>query len=245
MKLIAKYIPYAAVIISLFAGYLTFQRVNPDAFLKKEGPPVTMDQISENAAKSYAGKTAGPDIPRLVRIGDFDAMAGAQYATAEPSKVIATGIYSLKPWVDPYEVTKGKTSGGRLYSTGRRAPDATDNPLTAPDAYQEYYLIQLPDDTYILAQFSDSYRRAIERGEKVILPIGEKKANSSRAVSYLKKACEPYGASPDSSLYMIDDTWYQDHDFSMFMIKFAAAAVVFFVLAVGLMVVAKKAFKRK
>lgn len=245
MKLITKVIPYAAVIISLFAGYLTFQRVNPDAFLKKEGPPVTMEQISENSAKNYTGKTAGSDIPRITGIGDFDTMDSAQYATAEPSKIIATGIYSLRPWVDPYEVTKGKTSSGRLYSTGRRAPDATDTPLTAPDAYQEYYLIQLPDGTYILAQFSDSYRRAIERGEKVILPIGEKKANSSSAVSYLTKACEPYGASAASCLYMIDDAWYQEHDFSMFMIKFMAAAVVFFVLAVGLMVAAEKVFKRK
>lgn len=38
-------------------------------------------------------------------------------------------------------ISTGKTFGGRLYSTGRKAPAATDNPMTAPDAYQEFNVI--------------------------------------------------------------------------------------------------------
>lgn len=234
MTLIKKAIPYILVIISLLAAFLVFQRVNPEWLFKQDGPPVTLTQISKNIAAHYAGQTAGADIPRLTGSQEFDTILDTQYVTAEPSKVIATGIYGLKPWVDSH----ARTTGGSWRHTRKTPlPEVTSIYMESPGDYLEYYLIQLPDGTYIPAQFSDTYRRDIDRGKKITLPIGVKKGNGNLTKSYLGKICEQYDASPASTLYMVDDTWYQEHDFTFFLIKLGVAAVVFFVAAILLFLV--------
>lgn len=240
MTLIKKAIPYVLVIISLLVAFLVFQRVNPEWLFKQDGPPVTMTQISEKPAERYAGQTAGADVPRLTGSKEFDAMTDTQYITAEPSKVIATGIYGLKPWVDPY----GASTGGSWRHTRKRPlPEATSIYMESPGDYLEFYLIQLPDGTYIPAQFSDTHRRAIDRGKEITLPIGVKKANGNLTKSELSKICEQYGASPASTLYMVNDTWYQEHDFTFFLIKLGVAVVVFFVIALLLFTVKERVKK--
>ncbi len=125
----------------------------------------------------------------------------------------------------------------RGVSTGRKAPEATDNPVQALQHYQEYYLIRLADGTYILAQFGGDYKDKIENGETATLPIGTRKTNTSAAKQYLKDICGVYGADHTYTLYMIDDEWQQEHEFTFFMIKYGAAAAVFVAVAFGLMTV--------
>lgn len=190
-------------------------------------------QIEITSQECYTGKTAGSDIPRLTGSEELEQLVGTSYVTAQTSEVISTGIYGIKPWVDPYEITKVRSSNGRMVSSGRRAPEATDNVIQAVEYYQEYYLIQLPDGTYILAQFSDTYRERIENGENVTLPIGIRKTNTEAAKKYLKDICDKYKADNTYTLYMIDDEWQEDHEFTFMVMKFGIAAVVFLVLAVG------------
>lgn len=127
-----------------------------------------------------------------------------------------------------------------MVSTGRKAPEVTDSAIQAVEYYQEYYLICLEDGTYIPAQLDDSYREKIESGKAALLPLGIKKTNTNEARQYLKEICEEYGADDTCTLYMIDDNWQEEHEFTFFLIKFTVAAVVFFVLAVGLLMLAEK-----
>lgn len=237
---IKKGIETAVIMLSLIVAFLVYRSIDPGKIIKPDSEPVTCAQIAAEPQKSYTGKTAGGDIPRLAGSSDFADIVGNTCVTAETQEIVATGIYSLNPWVDPYEITKMRNSRGRMVSTGRKAPEVTDSALQAVEYYQEYYLIRLEDGTYILAQFADSYRQKLEGKEAVTLPVGVKKTNTNAARQYLKEICEEYGADDTYTLYMIDDTWQEEHEFTFFLIKFGIAAVVFLILAVGLLIIIEK-----
>lgn len=200
------------VVFSMVIAFLVFRNLDMETFIKPDDTPVTAAQIAASPSEDYAGKTAGDDIPRLSGIEDFKDMIGKDYATVEAVEVIPTGIYGLKSWVNPYEITKRRNSRGRLVSTDQRAPDATDSIVISAEYYQEYYLVRLPDQTYILAQFSDAYRDRLAAEGSVTLPIGIKKTTSNAAREYLESICDEYGAGNIFSLYMIDDTWQKSHE---------------------------------
>lgn len=80
--------------------------------------------LRENPSVSYAGRLPEADIPRIASIEDFEAVTGNQHVTPVWAELVETGVYGLKPWVDPYSITKARSSSGHLYSTGRKAPEA-------------------------------------------------------------------------------------------------------------------------
>lgn len=239
-QILKRVIEAGIIVVSLIPAFLVFRRINPEKVIKPDNNPVTAVQIAAAPQKSYTGKVAGEDIMRISNEMEYEEAVGTVYMTVEPQAVVSTGIYSLNPWVDPYKITKMRNSGGRMVSSGRKAPEVTDSSIQAMEYYQEYYLVELPDQTYVLAQFSSTYKEKIERGEAVTLPIGVKKANSSTARGYLKEICEKYGADSTFTLYMIDDKWQEEHEFTFFIIKFAVAAVVFLALAVTLLTIVEK-----
>lgn len=138
------------VTISFILAFLTYQGIAPEKFIKSDSTHL-----------------AGEDTPRLSGREEFEALVGTDPVTVEPEEVVATGVYGLKPWVNPSKITRTAMPNGRTVNTGRRAPDATDNAITAVEHYQEFYLIRLPDQTYILAQFDRIYRAEIEKGGAV------------------------------------------------------------------------------
>lgn len=207
----------AIVIVSFILAFMVYQKIDPEKIIKPD-----------------SAQMAGEDTPRLSGRDEFEALVGTDPVTAEPEEVVATGVYGLKPWVDPYKIARTTMPNGRRVSTGRRAPDATDSAIMAVEHYQEFYLIRLPDQTYILAQFGRMYREEIERGGPITLPEGIKKTVSAEAQKYLKEICEAYGADSSCVLYMIDDEWQQRHDFLFFMIKLGIAVAVFFAVGIPL-----------
>lgn len=228
------------VVISLILAFLVFANVNPEGWIKKEGEPVSLSDIPTGDSGAYTGKTAGEDVKKLTGSKELEEITDTQYISAVPKEVIRTGIYGLKPWLDPYKITSARNGRGRMYRTGRKAAEATDNSLLAVSSYVEYNLIKLPDDSYILAQFSDTYRKAIEKGETITLPLGIRKTTGKETRTYLKDICSQYGANSDYVLYAIDDEWNEEHEFSLFMIRFGISAVVFLILSVAMMTGADK-----
>lgn len=99
-----KAVPTAAVVLSLAAAFLFFRRFNPEVFFKYEGEPVSLETIRENPSVSYAGKLPRADIPRIASIEEFESVTGSQYVTHVCEELVETGMYGLKPWVDPYSV---------------------------------------------------------------------------------------------------------------------------------------------
>ena len=94
-------------------------------------------------------------------------MGNTQWVTITTEEIVGTDVYRLKPWVDPYSLTRARTFGGRSVSTGRRALETTKEPALRAEAYQEYYLVKLPDSTYVLAQFSQVFAGKIKKEEKI------------------------------------------------------------------------------
>lgn len=231
-KTVKKVVETILVIVSLVIAFAVYQKINPEKFVKPDSTPVTMEEIAAAPQENYAGKAAGEDITRITGREEFENLTEGAYVTAEPVKIVKTGIYGIKPWVDPYEITKVRGSKGRMVSSGRRAPEVTDNVTNAAGYYQEYYLIELQDGTMIPAQFGEAYLDKIEKGKKITLPIGCRKTNSNEAREYLEDIGEKNGVDTTYTLYMIDDNWQEENHFKFVIIRFGISAVVFFVVAV-------------
>lgn len=240
MKTIFSILNYVIVIISIIAAFFVFCAVKPDKLIKPDETPVSASRLEDLNKYLHTGKTAGADIKRLSGIEDFKELHIYDCVTAEPKNVVATGVYSRNPWVLATEQRTIRRKGRAMGTRTVRNPEATDSFFVAVTNYQEYYLIQLPDNSYILAQFSETYKERIEKGERVTLPIGSLKTTSGSAREYLKEICAKYNVDNTYTLYMIDDEWYEAHDTLFFFIKFGVAVVVFFVLGVILIIGADK-----
>lgn len=83
----------------------------------------------------------------------------------------------------------------------------TKGPALRAEAYQEYYLVKLPDSTYVLAQFGGVFAGKIKKEEKITLPIGQRRTVPDKARQYLTDICREYGADTTYMLYMVDDAW--------------------------------------
>lgn len=235
-------IPTISTVFALVCAALLFLNWNPEALFRQEETPVTMNDMEQGGAEDFTGSAAGEDIPRLTGKADFSEMiSGIDYATAEPVGIVPTGVYSLKPWVSHYNTHtyKGRTTAG-----SRRAEVSTSN-LDILGDYNQYYLLELPDHTYILAQIPQTQADAIAKGESVTLPIGQKVGMTDTARSHLAAVCGEYGADTDGVFYAFDNEWQEEHHTSLLLLRFGAAALLWLVLAVGLTLAGWRIFKKE
>lgn len=224
-------IPTISVLIALVCAALLFLSWNPETLLRQEEAPITMNDIEQDGTGDFTGSVAGEDIPRLTSAGDFSEMLfEVDYVTAEPVGIVPTGVYSLKPWVSHYNTNtyKGKTS------TGSRRAEVSKSSFDIWGNYNQYYLLELSDHTYILAQIPQTEVDAIEKDKSVTLPIGQKVGMTDTARKYLAAICEEYRADMDGVFYAFDNEWQEKHHFTLLLLRFGAAALLWFVLAIGL-----------
>lgn len=230
-----------SVLIALIGAALLFFNWNPEALFKLNEPMVSMSDIEQNITTDFTGSPAGPDIPRLTGAEDFSEIIYlADYVTAEPVGIVQTGISSLSPWEDHYytQRVKGRATGRQI-----RLPEITSSGWDFPGSYQPYYLLELPDHTYIVAQIPQETAKAIEKGKSVTLPIGQKVSMTSAARNELSSICAEYGADMDGVFYAFNDKWQEEHQFILMLLRFGAAALLWFVLVAGLIWAGCKLFK--
>ena len=224
-------IPAASVLLSLVCASLLFLNWNPEALFRQEETPVTRSDIEQGGTEDFTGSAAGEDIPRLTGAADFsEILYDLDYVTAEPVGIVPTGVYSLKPWVSHYNT---HTYKGRTMTGNRRAEVSTSG-LDIWGSYNPYYLLELPDHTYILAQIPQTEAEAIARGESFTLPIGQKTGMTNAAWSRFAAVCGEYGADMDGVFYAFDNEWQEEHHTTLLLLRFGAAALLWFMLAVGL-----------
>ena len=238
----ANVVALGSVVISLIIASSFFLGWNPERLLQSQ-TPVTQSDIQRDRAKDFAGAVAGQDIPRLQSGADLARLPyRSGYATAQPLAVVSTGVHSLQPWVDPYyrQTFKGRTSTAK-----RRKPQIIQSALPVVEGYSQYYLLQLPDKSYILAQIPPNDAKAIAKGESVTLPISKKTGLTASARKALLAVCQKYNVKANGVVYAFNDQWQKDNFFLLFIIRFAAAALLFFVLALVLMKAGNTLFKVK
>ncbi|MBS5145005.1 MAG: hypothetical protein KHY89_05720 [Butyricicoccus pullicaecorum] len=234
-------IPTVSVLIALVCAALFCLNWNPEPLLKGKEQPITQSDIEQNLITDFNGFPAGEDIPRLTGAEDFSEIIYlSDYVTAEPVGIVETGISSLKPWEDHYytQRVKGRVTGRRI-----RRPEITSSGWDLLGSYQPYYLLELPDHTYIVAQIPQETAKAIERGKSVTFPIGQKVSMTNAARNELSTICEEYGADMDGVFYAVNDKWQEEYQFILFLSRFGVAALLWFVLAVGLTLAGWKLFK--
>lgn len=238
-------IPVVSVVAALFVAAVFFVSWTPDFLSLSKEPPVTQSDISKNKIRNYAGYPAGPDIPRLNGAADFAKMPySTGYATAQPTAIVPTNIYRLKPWVNPYETKTYK--GRRLSSTGQRKPAIRQSDLPFLEDYSQYYLLQLPDKSYILAQLPPADAAAAAKGTGAALPLGKKTGLTATARKYLTPICQQYNVKTNGGVfYAFNDQWEKENYFTSFLLRLAAAAVLWLALTVGFMQLGSMLFQTK
>ncbi len=234
-----KVLEFVAVIIGLIAGGFLSKNIGLESILNKEKKTVTLAITEEHLIDDIIGMPAGNDIPRIENSQTWtDTWWDVSCVTVEPTKIISTGIAVRHPWVPAYRRSR---RGGN-----RKRADVTYAVFDAFDEYSEYYLLQLPDKSYILAQIPVDYVWKIKLGQKVTLPIGKKHAANSQAVNRIRDLCEKYNVDTEEGVfYCINDQWNEEHRILSQFIRLGIAFITMLVVGTIIITIVHKIFRVK
>lgn len=235
---IAKILEYIAVIASILIGVIVSDIIPYESILKGQEESVSLTMTEHGLPEDYIGKPADDDIPRIEDAETWEDTWQTSYVTIEPIGIISTGFGTRHPWVDAY--TNASRRGG-----ARRRADVTRTMFDILDEYGEYYILQLPDESYILAQMSASDAGKIMAGNEITLPVGRKAPTHSQVLSNITSLCREYDVNTDGVFYCIDDQWNEEHSTMLLFIRIGAIAVITIVLSVILIMIIDKLFGKK
>lgn len=235
---IVKVLEFAAVIIAIVVGVLVAENLSIESMLRRNEGPVTLSMTENGLPEEYMGRPAADDIPRIEDAQTWEDTWQTSYVTVEPINIVSTGLGVRHPWVPAY------TSSSRRGGTRKRAT-VTNTALDIFGEYGEYYLIQLPDESYILAQMSKDDARKLKAGKEITLPIGRKEAVSSQILPKIEDICQEYDVNTEGVFYCINDGWNESHSTIMTLIRIGIIAAFTLILGVILITVIDKIFKVK
>ena len=242
-KKLEKYIKFAGGIVILGISLLVYQWVSPESFLAYEGQVVELKELQANPIEDYAGKPAGESIPRLTGKDEFEQLRHKGYATITTDEIIPTGIYGLISQEAYNILQKGVVRvGGRVRRKTNIVEWAKRWPLMDAQYYQEYYLVRLPDSTYILALLSPGIEKEFRTKGEITLPIGRKETIRNEVRTLFTDICSKYEVEPVYYLFMVDNAWIEEKRGILFILRFIPAAGVFFILASGWVMIMGKIF---
>ncbi len=231
-----KFLEFIAVIIALIVAVLVGRDFGIESILRGKEEPVTLAMAEDLLIADCIGMPAADDIPRIENIQTWDDTY-LNLMTIEPTAIIPTGIGVRNTWVSAYSTSRR----GRV----RSRPAVSDTAFDFFGDYGEYYIIKLPDESYILAQMPRDYALKLEAGKKVTLPIGQKISASSEALHKIEDLCEEYDVFTDGIFYCINDKWNESHSFLVMLIRFGIGALTALVLGTILIMIVDKIFKVK
>lgn len=237
-KTILKILEFAVVIAALVIAVFAAMNVGVESLLKGKEEAVTLAMTEEGFPEDYIGNPAGDDIPRIESAQMWEETWQTSFVTVEPLAIVPTGIGARHPWVSAY--TDSSRRGGP-----RKRADVTSMALDILGEYGEYYLIQLPDESYIMAQMPRDDARKLKAGGKVTLPVGRKTAAHSRVVARIEDLCREYDVDMENVFYCIDDQWNEGHSFIVQLMRLGIGAVITLVLGTVFITLLHKAFKVK
>ena len=233
---IIKFLEFAAVIAAIIVGILAAENLSIESMLRRNEESVTLSMTEKGLPEEYIGMPAADDIPRIEDAETWENTWQTSYITVKPISIVSTGVGVRHPWVSTY------TKASRRRGTRRRA-DVTSTVLDIFDEYGEYYLIQLPDKSYILAQMSKDDAGKLKAGKEITLPIGRKGAVHVQILPKIKDICQKYNANTEGVFYCINDNWNKEHSTIMTFIRIGIIAAFTVILGVILIMIIDKIFK--
>ena len=237
-KKLVKALEFLAVVVALIIGVLVGKNISLESMLKKNEQPVTLSMTEGGIPEDYIGKPAAEDIPRIEDLGTWEETWTTSYITVEPKSIVPTGIGVRYPWIPAY--SNSSRRGGP-----RKKADIINTKFDIFNEYGEYYLLQLPDDSYILGEIPMDDARKLKAGESVTLPVGRKQSADSRVVANITNICAEYDVDTEDVFYCIDEKWSEEHNFMLLLMRFGVGAVVVLVLGTILITIVDKVFKVK
>lgn len=236
-KKITKFLEFVVVIAALAVGVLVSRNLPIESLLRGKEEAVTLEMTENGLQEDYVGMPAADDIPRIEDAEGWEKTWQTSCVTVEPMEIISTGIGARHPWVDAYTRTR---RGGQRYR-----PDVSSMAFDVLDEYGEYFLIQLPDKSYILAQISTDDARALKAGKKITLPIGKKAGVYQQALRDLENICQNYDVNTDGVFYCINDKWNEEHEFIVQLLRIGSVFLTALVLGGFLITIVDKVMKQK
>lgn len=233
-----KVLEFIAVIAAILISTFVVKNISVESILKGSEAPVTLAMTETGLPKDFIGKPAGDDIPRIEDAKTWEDTWQTSYVTIEPIDIISTGIGTRHPWIDTY------TSSTRRRGSRRRA-DVTSTALDVLDEYAEYFILELPDESYILAQMSTDDARKLKTGRKITLPVGQKSPAHSQVLANISELCMEYDVNTDGVFYCIDDKWNEEHNFTVTLVHIGIIVLTTIVISVILIMLIDKVFKEK
>lgn len=233
----AKFLEYAAIIIAIIIAVITVKNLNIESMLRGKEEPVTSAMTESLLSEDIIGMPAADDIPRIEDVQEWEDTWQTSYVTIEPLSIIPTGYGTRHPWVS-------------AYSTGRRGrirnrPVVSEMAFDILDEYGEYFLVELPDGSYILAQMSADDAGKIKSGKQFALPIGHKSAANGTVLANISDLCEEYDVYTDGVFYCINDAWNESHSLTIQLIRIGAGILTTLVLGTIFITIIDKIFKVK
>lgn len=237
-KWIVKVLEFAAVIIGLAVGIFVAKTISVESILRSKEEPVTLAMTEGGLPEDFIGMPAGDDIPRIEDAQTWEDTWQTSYVTIEPIGIIPTGIGARYSWISAY--TDSSRRGGP-----RKRADVSRMSLDFLGEYGEYFLLQLPDQSYILAQMPTSDARKLKAGKAVTLPIGRKSAVHRQVLANIQELCQEYEVNTEGVFYCINDTWNSSHSMIVQLGFLGIAFGTMLVLGTILIMIIDKIFKVK
>ena len=216
-KKLAKALEFIAVVAALVCGVLVGRNIGVESILRGKEEPVTLAMTEGGLPEDYIGMPAADDIPRIEDAASWEDTWQTSYVTIEPEAIIGTGIGPRHPWVDPYI---RRRRGGQ-----KKRPEVTRTALDILDEYGEYFLLKLPDQSYIT------------------LPIGRKTAAHRQVLANISDLCREYNVNTEGVFYCINDKWNESHNFMVLLIRIGVVFLITIALGTILIVIVDKILK--
>ncbi|MCH5345361.1 MAG: hypothetical protein J1E64_15145 [Acetatifactor sp.] len=211
-----------------------------DMFWDKVDQTMIEAEVDKKDFGHFAGLPAGEGITKLTDIEQFYELQTTHYGTMKPDyitfktdSIIPLDLYQLNSESDAY--TGGHMSvGGHYYSSSTTLPIFTDLRLMgALFLYNRYYMVKLPDGSYVPAHLDDTYYMKYRLTGKVQLPIGIADHMPDRGQSALQPYLDEYDLNKDRILVMYSQKRYEDWE-----LLYAGTAFLLFwvILILGLFI---------
>ncbi|MCI8886877.1 MAG: hypothetical protein HFG70_02215 [Hungatella sp.] len=237
-KKIAKVLEFAAVIVGILVGVFVAKGIGVESMLRGKEEPVSLAMTESGMPEEIIGMPAGSDIPRIEDAQTWEDTWATSYITIEPESIISTGIGARYSWVSAY--TSGSRRGGP-----RKRPEVTKMALDIFGEYGEYFLLELPDHSYILAQLPQDAAKKVKAGKETVLPIGRKTGVHRQILANIQDLCDKYDVDTEGVFYCINDDWNQSHSMMVQLIRIGILLGVTIVFGAILITIIDKVLKVK
>lgn len=223
MKSVLKYVVIVAIMVLSYGTYIYSAATGGSP----EELTVAKSQVAEGV--NPLGKVSNGSFTNYTTAKEFEERTTSEYLTVTASDIEETGVYMRKGWVGSTQEGRKRSGRGRSRATTKQVPTYSKFSVTNREYMVPVYVITLSGGGEVGALIDSKYVSALEDGETITLPIGQKVKISSNVVAFFAKE-DNGGAKINSIYYALDDAWYAENASTIKTMAIVYAGIVFVIL---------------